>query len=441
MRAKLPTTKEGALVPPNKRVDRAASGGVGAVRRTARQIRSAVAARRSLVLLPLLMAIFASSLVRSPLWTPHPTGSGSDGSGASVGDPSTAETAEGFARSSAADADVAPPLGSEVAAGPVDASLLAGVQDAAAPVDTPVVAPPSFEAPPATAAAPSRRLRSVGAKEGGIWAVVVGIDDYPGTGHDLKAAVADAREVDGALGAYGVPASRRVLLLDGAATASAIRAGLGWLAGRASSDATAVFFYAGHVRQVSRGADGDSEDLDEAIVASDGAEVLDGEMASDLRRLEARSAWIGMASCYGAGFDDALAPGRVLTAAASEGDLAYENSGLGRSYLVEYMVRQAMRGGQAPGSVQEAFSWARDRIARDYPARIPVLVDRTTSPTRLGYPGGSAPGADRSNPAPPPEAPAPAPPDAPPPPQESPPETPSCTSLVGVTLCSGSSAR
>ena len=50
-----------------------------------------------------------------------------------------------------------------------------------------------------------------------------------------------------------------------------------------------------------------------------------------------------------------------MTAAAAETDLAYENSALGHSYLVEYMVRRAMLQGRAPGSVQEPFSWARPR--------------------------------------------------------------------------------
>lgn len=153
-----------------------------------------------------------------------------------------------------------------------------------------------------------------------MWSVVVGIDDYPGQEGDLRAATADARDVDAALGAYGVPSHHRILLLDQEASAGNIRGALAWLVAHAAADATAVFFYAGHVRQVSGDVDRDAESLDEAMVGADGGHVYDGEVAEILERLEARTAWIGVAACYGSGFDDALAPGRLITAAAAEPD-------------------------------------------------------------------------------------------------------------------------
>ena len=221
--------------------------------------------------------------------------------------------------------------------------------------DKPIVAPTSFNARPARPARAPRALTSASGaapKEGGVWAVVVGIDDYPGSDADLKAAKADARDVDDALAGYGVPPHRRIVLLDQDATADNIKGSLGWLASRASADSTAVFFYSGHVRQITGDPDGDGEAVDEAIVAADGNHVIDGEVAEILSGLEARSTWLGIAACYGSGFDDALASGRVVTAAAAEADLAYENSALGHSYLVEYMVRRAMLQAKAPGSVQ-----------------------------------------------------------------------------------------
>ena len=275
-----------------------------------------------------------------------------------------------------------------------------------------------------------------------MWAVVVGIDDYPGIDADLQAAVADARDVDRALAAYAVPSDHRLLLLDEAATADNIRAALGWLASRAGADSTAVFFYSGHVRQRSSAGDRDAEAVDEAMVAADGGNVDDGEMAAILRDMEARSAWIGIAGCYGGGFDDALAPGRVLTAAAGENDVAYENSSLGRSYLVEYMVRRAMLEGKASGSVQDAFAWARSQIARDYPNRQPVILDRSRAPVVLGpraAPTAAAgPDGQRRPPAeaePQPDG--PPSPSAPPPPAEpGGPGSGPCTQVLGVTICS-----
>ena len=124
-------------------------------------------------------------------------------------------------------------------------------------VDRPIVAPPNFTRSGRAARPPKVLQPAAGPRDGGVWALMVGIDDYPGTDADLNAGTADAREVDAALAAYGVPGQHRLLLLDHQATADNIRAGLAWLAGRASSDATVVFFYSGHVRQVTGDADRD----------------------------------------------------------------------------------------------------------------------------------------------------------------------------------------
>jgi hypothetical protein len=200
-----------------------------------------------------------------------------------------------------------------------------------------------------------------------------------------------------------------------------------------------VFFYSGHVRKVSGDPAHDGRYLDEAIVGADGDNVYSGQVAGILRGLEARSAWIGIAACYGAGFDNALAPGRVLTAAAGENDLAYENSSLGHSYMVEYMVHRAMLEGKAAGSVQDAFAWAKAQIAHDYPNRQPVMIDRSRVPIVLGRPVPAAPDNRRppttaqppaqSKPQPSPTAP---PPNAPEPkPGQSP-----CAQVLTVTVCS-----
>jgi Caspase domain len=312
----------------------------------------------------------------------------------------------------------------------------------APPVDRPIVAPASFSVRPSRSARPLRAISiPPGGREGGVWAVVIGIDDYPGTEGDLRAAKADARDVDAALAAYGVPGNRRVLLLDQEATAANIRASLTWLVAHAAPEATAVFFYSGHVREVSGDPDRDGEAVDEAMVGSDGQHVYDGEMADILRGLEARSMWIGIAACYGGGFDDALAPGRVLTAAAAETDLAYENSALGHSYMVEYMVRRAMLQGKAAASVQDSFAWARAQIAHDYPNRQPVEIDRSRGPVMLGrnvasgpaQPSKSQPQPDRPEPGSEPQPPA-SPPSATPEPSN--PPNGSCTRVLGVKVCS-----
>jgi hypothetical protein len=330
---------------------------------------------------------------------------------------------------------------STAAPAPAPETAAAPAQPANA-VDRPIVAPPSFSRSGKAAKPPRVIQPTPGPRDSGVWALVVGIDDYPGNDADLNAGTADAREVDSALAAYGVPGQHRILLLDQQATADNIRAGLAWVAGRASSDATVVFFYSGHVRQVTGDADRDGEATDEAIVAADGEAVYDGELASIFRNLEARSVWLGIAGCYGSGFDDALAPGRVLTAAAAEPDLAYENSALGHSYLVEYMVHRAMLQGRASGSVQEAFSWAQAQIAKDYPNRQPVMLDRSRAPMVLGSRSQSPPAQSAGEPPAPSAEPQPAPSQDP----ATPPTTPSdpgqgpgaCAQVLGVSVCSTS---
>jgi hypothetical protein len=301
--------------------------------------------------------------------------------------------------------------------------------------ERPVVAPASFSGRRAPAVPPPRALATTGPKEGGVWAVLIGVDDYPGDGHDLRKAAADARAADAALAAYGVPAARRLVLLDGQASSANIRKALDWLVVHAAPEATAVVFFAGHARQVLPGRRGGP--IHGAAIGADGTDLLDTEIARTLARLEARTAWITMAVCYGAEFDEVLAPGRVLTAASGRDEIAYENASLDHSYLVEYMVQRAMIEGRAPESVQESFRWAATRIARDYADRQPVMIDWAPGPVALFQAGArrqqTAP-VPRSAPS---EPPAPEPEDAPSEPVAPvlPPAAPPRSCVLGVGLC------
>jgi hypothetical protein len=231
--------------------------------------------------------------------------------------------------------------------------------------------------PPAQPEVPQLKAASTSTPTGtGVWAVVVGINDYPGSSHDLESARNDASEMDAALARYQVPPQQRVALYDGGATADRIRRGLDWLTANAGPDATAVFFYAGHVRKLASHT--------EAMVGADGHTVVDTDMARRLAGLRARHTWIVMAACYGGGFDEVLAPGRILTAAAPANQLAYESTDLHRSYLGEYLTHQALLEGNADGSVEQAFAWALAGLKRDHPDRLPVQFDRVDGDLVLG---------------------------------------------------------
>lgn len=293
--------------------------------------------------------------------------------------------------------------------------------------------PPARVAPPVALAKPAPPVRQL---HSGTWAVVIGINDYPGEAADLDYAVNDATDVVQALTAQGA-GDHIMFLRDGQVTASVIKSAVAWLTNNAGPDAVAVFFFAGHVRKMAGR---------EAIVTADGSAVRDFELASWLRPLQARQAWITLAACYGGGFTEVLAPGRVLTGAAGPDDIAYENSAFGRSYLVEYMVQRAMLQGAAPDSVQSAFAWAHAKLSQEHPGREPVQYDETDRPLRLRSSGQSSaqPGPGSAQPAPqepqqpapshdqPSPAPQPAsePPPSEPSPEESPPPRRDCRSLL-----------
>src|SRR3954454_12839538 len=158
---------------------------------------------------------------------------------------------------------------------------------------------------------------------------------------------ADADDTVAALGSLGVPGDHIVSLRDGGAPAATIGRAADWLVAHSGPDAVAVFFYAGHVRKLSPQTEG--------IIGADGGVLTDADLARHLSGLRARRTWLVMASCFGGGFTEALGPGRVLTAAADANHLAYETSDLGRSYLGEFMIRQALVQGKANASVQAAF--------------------------------------------------------------------------------------
>ena len=287
--------------------------------------------------------------------------------------------------------------------------------EAPAPVETPITPPARFDAPPAPPPPPPAVLRTPVLASGpatgaGTWAVIVGINDYPGTRSDLRSAVNDANDMDQALAGMGVPAQNRLVLRDGQATASAIRQSVDWLVANAGEHATAVLFYGGHVRKLGVAT--------EAMVAADGGVISDRELGERLSHLNARRAWIAVAACFGGGFTELLAPGRVLTGAAGENSVAYETSQYGRSYMVQFMVRQAMIENRASSSVQAAFAYAASELARVHPGRQPVQVDTGMGPLDL-RPVTVAP-------------PAPAVPSAPPVPPSTPPTT-TCRQLVLFT--------
>ncbi|MEY2447953.1 MAG: metacaspase [Acidimicrobiaceae bacterium] len=264
-----------------------------------------------------------------------------------------------------------------------------------------------------------------------VYGLIIGINDYPGDTSDLHGAVPDAEDMSDVLAMNGVPAPNVRTLLDAAASTTSINDALQWLVSTTRIDSTVVLFYAGHVRKIS--------DQTEAIVAADGGVLPDSYLAKQTEGLPAHNVWIVMATCYGGGFTELMAPGRILTAAADANNLAYENDSFGRSYLDEYLIHQALLQGRSEGpTAQQAFAYAQAGLQRDYPDRALTEFDQSTEAISLD-------GVHRDTPAPPPEAPegppggGPVPPVVPPTPPSSPPTAPSpCQNIFGLLCPPGS---
>lgn len=249
----------------------------------------------------------------------------------------------------------------------------------AEPVEEVPIIPPTepMTGEVAAASAPVRQpFASTRAGSGEVMALIVGIDDYPGSRYDLSAAVADADAIDAALARFGVPKGNRVVLRNGQARRQDMVDALQALVQRAERDTIVVFAFAGHVQKLAPGT--------EAIITADGQHLVDTELATILAPARAERMWLLLASCYAGGFTEVLAPGRVLTGASDANSLAYESPTLGASYLVHHMVRKGWLEGHAGDSVQEAFAYADSAIASRYPHRRPVQIDRGSGPLRLG---------------------------------------------------------
>lgn len=307
---------------------------------------------------------------------------------------------------------------------PMSLGMLDVAPATAAPVDVPIIPPDDGLtgelAPVVPTPAPFGAARA--SHPGEVFALIIGINDYPGTKSDLGAAVADADTIEAALAGFGVPAANRVVLRDGQARRAQLVAATEALVAAAGSGSTVVFAYAGHVRKLDRNT--------EAIVAADGGLLRDDELATLLAPLSAQPVWLLLASCYAGGFTELLAPGRILTAAADAGSLAYESPSLHGSYLVHHLVREGWLEGRAGPSVQEAFAYADARINEKYPERRPMQIDQSAQSMRLGAQNPSR-GAGQPTPPrgdPPPGEPQPSSPSPPPPTTEPPKQT--CTLLV-----------
>lgn len=156
----------------------------------------------------------------------------------------------------------------------------------------------------------SRTTYSTGGSSDGKYALLVGIDDYPGTANDLSGPVEDAQIMYRALTErFGFDPDNIVVLNDSEATRENIANGVIQHLGQAGPDGVAVFFYSGHGTQMGEniGLTGrlDPEprgDGDEAIYiyghSQESSVLLDEEIGFLIETLDAGRALVVVDACF-----------------------------------------------------------------------------------------------------------------------------------------------
>jgi len=155
-----------------------------------------------------------------------------------------------------------------------------------------------------------------------VYAVMVGISDYPGGGNDLPLTAEDARKLQQALQRQGRLAPESVTLLDGQATRANVRAAIQRVAAAAGPDDLFLFFYSGHGNQVRGSVSATEPDgKDETIEMVDGA-ITDDEMNTLFQNVRTQTSLLILDSCFSGGFarDVVSRPG-VMGLFSSEEDL------------------------------------------------------------------------------------------------------------------------
>jgi Caspase domain len=188
------------------------------------------------------------------------------------------------------------------------------------------------------------------------WALLVGLDHFQGRTHPNSGSIGDVQDAHDALVRNGWPEDHIKVLTDSAAPAGGIRAGLQWLVDNSSDHSYSVFHYSGHVKQSGR---------TEYLWPYDNSFIPDTQLAGYIRQLKGW-AWVDIAGCEAAGFDEGIsAPNRLFTASSQANEKSYElppdhhNSVYGY-YLFDEGMNQGRADYNHDGrvSVTEAFNYA-----------------------------------------------------------------------------------
>lgn len=137
------------------------------------------------------------------------------------------------------------------------------------------------------------------------YALIVGIDDYPGIDNDLVGPVEDARMMrDLLISQFGFPEENVVMITDQAASRTHLANAFVRHLGQAGPDGVAVFYYSGHGTQLEENlgltapVDPEADGKDEALYIADGSVILDDELGFLADQLDAQRALLIIDACY-----------------------------------------------------------------------------------------------------------------------------------------------
>ncbi|QIG81129.1 pre-peptidase C-terminal domain-containing protein [Stakelama tenebrarum] len=178
-----------------------------------------------------------------------------------------------------------------------------------------------------------------------VFAVMVGIADYPGTANDLSSTDEDAIKLGETLRRSGLLNPSSVTLVDAQATRAGVRNAIASVAAQAGPEDLFLFFYSGHGNQVPTPVS--AEELDgrsETILLYDG-QASDNELAQWLSGVRTRMQMVVFDSCFSGGMNNLVNKPNVMGIFSSEEDLTslvaqkYQAGG----YLA-YFLRNALSG-------------------------------------------------------------------------------------------------
>ncbi|TFG23687.1 MAG: zinc-ribbon domain-containing protein [Promethearchaeota archaeon] len=194
------------------------------------------------------------------------------------------------------------------------------------------------------------------------YAIIIGIENYPGTFDDLYYCRDDALSINSMLiNRYHFKSANIILLLDSAATKSAITNAFSQVSSNIDSEDIFFFYYAGH---------GGSQTVFrqyicpyDSIPDTPSNRYYDYELSSRLSSFSAAEKYVVIDSCYSGGMiSESQSSRRFIMTACDDDESSYESSSFGHGIFTYYFLRSPTYASDSNGdgvkSMEECFSYA-----------------------------------------------------------------------------------